>query len=480
MIFYLSGEEHKNNFEKIKDREVITIEIRANLIKDEVIRFIKRDLRNIEIKCLLIDSQILDINHNSYAVLKEIFEVFFVLNPDSRCILYTDEDHRQLADEFDGSLLVLCYQDVDVDMVLDFISGKAINNLIPRDNAEDSREVEPIVVNTVSKEDCPKGTMKKTREMRVEQTVDSKQISEKRIIHTEKETQKDGNEIPEGARTVIEQIPPADIKYSTKTDPAQLYSLASKPNKISEGIPIKKRIQKVKDEQMALKSMDNNVVDINRYAAGYKDQAKQYQAKWSCSNIIIGVIGTERKVGATTACLKLALQLSNAGAAVSYSEANSHNHLEVLAREFKLRAFEDHYMFHSIQMYRDAAFDIDAGMNFILLDLGCMIDNDQRISRIIQELVDHVIVVSGKRGHEQKALLYTLSLLPEKDVSILFNYVREEELVGFASKYKDLALKVSYIPYHPDFDQSGSWDEDFLSIFDKYQLDKKIVEIKSK
>jgi hypothetical protein len=480
MIFYLSGEEHKDNFEKIKDREVLTIEIRANLIKDEVIRFIKRDLRNIKIKCLMIDSQILDINHNSYAVLKEILEVFFVLNPDSRCILYTSGDHRQLAEEFEGLLLVLCYQDVDVDMVLDFINGKAINNLIPRDNAEDSREVEPIVINTVSKEDRPKGTMKKNRDKRVKQTTASNQDTEEIITHTETAAQKDENEIPDGERTVIEQIPSADVMYMTKTDPAQLYSLASKPNKISEGLSIKKRIQKAKDEKMALKSMDNNVVDINRYAAGYKDQAKQYQGKWSCSNIIIGVIGTERKVGATTACLKLALQLSNAGATVSYSEANSHNHLEVLAREFKLQAFENHYMFHSIQMYRDAAFDVDAGMNFILLDLGCMIDNDQKISRIIQELVDHVIVVSGKRGHEQKALLYTLSLLPEKEVSILFNYVREEEVIGLASKYKDLAVKVSYIPYHPDFDQSGSWEEDYLSIFDKYHLDKKIVEIKSK
>lgn len=479
MIFYLSGEEHKSCFEKIKDRDILTVEIRSNLTKDEVIRFIKRELRNIEINCLVIDSQALDPNHNSYAALKEILEVFFILNQDSRCILYTNEEHLQLTEEFYGSLLVLRYQDAELDMVLDFISGKVINNIAYPDNAESSREDKPIEANTVSKEEPPIGTKKKARDKRADQIASSNQTTEV-IVHTEIAAQKDEKESPDGAGNVIEQVPPSEVIYMTKTDPTQLYSLASKPNRISEGIPIKKRIQKAKDEQKAMDSMDSNVVDISRYAAGYKDQAKQYQGKWSCSNIIIGVIGTERKVGATTACLKLALQLSNAGAAVSYSEANSHNHLEVLAKEFKLRSYEEHYMLQSIQMYQDAAFDVDAGMNFIILDLGCMTDNDQRISRVIQELVDHVIVVSGKRGHEQKALLYTLSLLPEKEVSILFNYAGTEEVISLAGKYKELAQKVSYIPYHPDFDQAGSWDADYLSIFDKYQIDKNILEIKSK
>ena len=137
------------------------------------------------------------------------------------------------------------------------------------------------------------------------------------------------------------------INNREKYLPINIYDKAIAPVKLSEGEPLRKKAKRlsevidsdrsstVKHSTMAKKHQNNK--DSSLSSAKMADDNK-----WNCSNIMIGIVGTERRSGTTAAALHLANYLRDQGAAVIYTEANRHEHLVGIAKEYDFIQDEDH------------------------------------------------------------------------------------------------------------------------------------------
>jgi hypothetical protein len=470
LIFYIATEGNESAYDALREFEILNIETKAELTIEDMIRFMKRELRNLEIKCLIIETKVFDTDITLQEV-KEILDIFYILNTDSKVIVHTDrEGFDQLRLDYPGQVLVVHNRNIQIEQLITYInSSTEVIDLSEANGQEMEIEDRKVIYSeptNITSDDLVKPS--------VESANNNTKVSKKKGMESKKHVTKLQEEDmkSQGRMKIIDQFQQDEVVPAKRTDPEAIYTLAAQPNKLSDGLPLRKRIEKAKEEVLQTTEINeyHNVVDITQYTSGYSEHiATNKLGNWIAENVVIGVIGTERKVGVTTACFKLAFHLHDASAKVSYSEANSHNHLDMLAKEYKFHFVDGHYVFLSIPLFMNSEFDTFAGMNFIILDLGCMTENEQVKMKIIQEAVDHVIIVSGHRLYEQKALLYALSVLPEKERSILFNYVEQEALTHLKSKYKDMVLQVANVPYQPEFDQSGVWSEDFVSWFDKFR-----------
>ncbi|MDF2804255.1 MAG: hypothetical protein K0S61_4160 [Anaerocolumna sp.] len=71
---------------------------------------------------------------------------------------------------------------------------------------------------------------------------------------------------------------------------------------------------------------------------------KDGKNKWNCKNFMIGVMGVERKIGTTTTAFQISCYFQGEGGRVSYVEAKSHNHLNLIASENEFIKVKDHYL----------------------------------------------------------------------------------------------------------------------------------------
>ena len=92
------------------------------------------------------------------------------------------------------------------------------------------------------------------------------------------------------------------------------------------------------------------------------------QYRFDCLNIKIGVIGSTRRVGTTTAALGLANFIKNHGGTVCYMAFNTNRHLESIANACNFDTEDDFYTFDAIDFYENVIPKHD--YNFIITDYG--------------------------------------------------------------------------------------------------------------
>jgi len=95
------------------------------------------------------------------------------------------------------------------------------------------------------------------------------------------------------------------------------------------------------------------------------DNYEKYQ--FDCENIVIAVVGSQMRVGTTTAAIGLCTWLAHAGASVCYVEANQSGHLAILARSYGMEQVDDGWQFKGVPYRLDKP---DRDVNFIVYDLG--------------------------------------------------------------------------------------------------------------
>lgn len=427
MLIYLASEYNQDRFNFLKETYMMNVEIKARLNQDSFMKCIKKELRNIEINWLIIDLQIFD--QEVSIDFRQAVDAFTLLNPECGIIIMYD-DIPGLTGLIAAAQLCsdLYFVDIKVSNVeiVDIIEG---------------------IEHAIVTEDIP-------------------YIPDIEISDME-------------CRTLNEQLIPGDNKAEDLPDheilpPDNIYKKASVPVKLSEGEPLRKKVKnhpenKVSDQSeiMPLSSRVKKLQKGNDNSTLVPISPDDHI--WSCSNIMIGITGTERKVGTTSAAIHLACYLSGQGASVIYTEANKHGHLDEIASAISFTREDDHYVNNKVLYYTDSKFDQSAGANFIIFDMGGIEEDKQRIGKILNDIMNEIIIVAGCKPYEQEALNQALTTIGNKNIGIMFNLASKAEIDRLQKVYNEQVKFITAVPFEPELMLPGHWPDYFEEQFKQYR-----------
>ena len=560
MLFYIVSEGNQGCLDSLRESYIMNKEIKAGMSQDAFMKYIKKDLRNLEIDILIIDIRIFDLNEE--LDLCDAADAFFLLNPESKIIILpSDNEYEEQLYEPLGQyqqLYIIRDKEMPAIEVNHIISEKAemeeeradiekrTEDICDQSNVQKQKKKTNLKEAEDVREKKEKAIIQKQRYIREQEEEaalqEQKYVQEKKKEPTlqkqrdvkeqkEKVTLLENEDIQEQKNTILQErrdvqklkkevelseqrdvqgkkvestlqnqsdalSTDTDIKLSKPlisiTSVDQIYSKAAAPVKVSEGLPLKKRVrnsiiketageplekkQRISEKASAITEIqahpdkEDEIVTSKISTDKSDPEAAPVAMKpWSNTNVMIGIVGTERKAGTTTAAFHLANYLNNLGASVTYTETNLHNHLSDIAEAYHYEWKDDHYTHNGITYYLNTAFDTDARANFILFDLGCMMENKKWILKSIRESMMEIIVISGSKPYELHALRDTLDTVQDKKINLLLNYVSKDDKAKLFHTYSKQVKRLASLSYEPDLNKPGDWPETFIELFYKYR-----------
>jgi hypothetical protein len=399
MFFYITEEANEKKFDFLQENFILNKEIKKNMNYDSFMKFLKKEVRNLKVKSLILDLNCFQID--DFMDLKDAFDSFYLLYPESQIILLPEEDGKsdslyELQADYINKLFILAEPDnpeIEFFNIIDKIkSGEAANDVI-----DELVEVDPI---------------------------------ENSIV-----------------------IEAKDESFKTEVKPPKVPIIAvdeiiKKPIQVNQGKPLKAPINQKKEIEKHNEPEEERKPEIKTLQDYITE--KQIKSKWKCQNFMIGIMGVERKVGSTTAAIQIANYLQSIGAKVSYVEANTHNHLDLIAEDNEFLNIKDHYLKKSISYFPEYKYDSNAGSNFIIFDLGCFNEYVDKIDQFVDNM-DKVILVSGRQPYEHASLDTAINIIADNaKINILFNLAMEKEISKMKKKYQNEARLITNIKYCPD------------------------------
>jgi hypothetical protein len=436
MIFFLTGAERQNELDGLKELYVVNIDVRDQISYKDFLNIIKKELRNIEIECLVIDIEIF--NQVENLGLKNAIESFLLISPDCKVIvLFSDNKQNMCEDEKVQNTSNVSYI-VSDNPTMDIITILCDPEIMSATYLDDPQEElsESIIYKGDQDKEVKDSSQSFEDEISIVEIGDSLSIS----LDQADEEEDNFEIISDKTDQVMEN------ENNQYVQPNDIFNKASVLIKTSAGTPLKKKMIKSQAD-----SVDTISKKDHRKAEKLSSKVKKFQreiskSNWKCTNIMIGIAGIERSTGTTTAAMELANYLNNEGAKVLYSEANKHNHLPDIASWLSFKAEDDHYINNDIYYYPESQFDQELGVHFIILDIGSISENKNRTMKIMSGM-DEIILVSGNKLYERHALTAALKELHELDVHILFNLTDEEDLPDLKKIYVNKAKSILSLPY---------------------------------
>lgn len=419
MIFYMATEQHERLLEFLTEKYILNVNIYACLGADDMLSLVKNELRNTEIEALIIDIGILeDSTLVNTEELVEVFKAFKLLYPESKIVVLTEKDIEKETNEIFFSISITS---VSKDLV-NILSAKYAEDT-EKEAIDEEQEIETQMEMEVEQEQKEK--------QEVEQGADS-------LLQEQPKNLEEDIEMKEHLQKEVSVIEQESIERDRE--------ITTKDRiKVSGGTPLlKTRVQQHNQEQ--------HMQNIVRLSNQEKDKLKILKQQWLCRNLIVAVIGSERRTGTTTAAFHIAEWLNRSGAKVSYTEANNHFHLCQIAEKENFNVREQHFSHHGIDYYENTEYDQDSGRNFIILDLGSFQENPDWVAKIISGVVDIVILIAGGKTYEQEALdkaVNSIAVL-NKLGAIIFNFLREQDFLIQKDRLKAKELILVNSKYEPD------------------------------
>lgn len=442
MFLYLASQESSEMFDFVKVDQLLNVKVKKDMTGEQLFNFMKTDLRNVEIEYFILDTKVL--KKQTFAEVKPAFETFQVFNPESQ--------------------VILCFEnkpDEDSELeqwILEAKSSCSCGILFFDENMEE--QLDSILH---GEPEIPEIVEEKSE---IEETVPEK---------AEEQEEEQESEEPE---SVLEKdIPGLEEPATMEEDPAQevierpeetvivapnnMYSLTQRKLKTHEGIPLKKlSIEEIsaEKEQMPQKQPENV---LQPSIVHLKDcLSEKSKRNWTCSNIVIAVVGFGRRTGATTAAFHLCSYLNQARAKVAYSEAvlDKHAHLKSIADEYEFKVQEGCYSGNGITFYPESVFDENAGYNFIIFDLGSFQECPDWINAVVQGMAQEVVLVSGTRKYETEGLEKCLEGFSQ-DVRVLFQFTDEERMERLKAEYGRETVMIYRGQYEPELFRYTDFEE---------------------
>ena len=202
---------------------------------------------------------------------------------------------------------------------------------------------------------------------------------------------------------------------------------------------------------------------MTRYAAKER-QARtggQEHYRFDCKNVAVAVVGSQSRIGTTTAAVGLSAWLARVGASVCYVETHSDGHLAALARGYEMEAEEDGWQFEGVH-YR--SMEPKEDVNFVVYDLG----NELAEKRELLESADIKLLICGTKAYELGFTVRLQASLAGIRAYLLCPFVAEGMKDELADALQNDYHKVMFLEYQPELTDSDGNGKQYKNVIAKY------------
>lgn len=198
-------------------------------------------------------------------------------------------------------------------------------------------------------------------------------------------------------------------------------------------------------------------IGMTRYYPKERTQKGGVKYRFDCENICISLIGSQPRIGTTTAAIALCHWLASVGASVCYVEDNESNALPILVRSYGMEQDGDGWLFEGVQYRRR---EPKITVNFIVRDMGS--------TQMPRSDTDVLALVCGTKAWE---LPHTAKLKRAQEGNhayLLCPFVVEEAREDVADALQDDYHKALFLDYQPEPTDSSANAKQFKIMITKY------------
>lgn len=196
---------------------------------------------------------------------------------------------------------------------------------------------------------------------------------------------------------------------------------------------------------------------MTRYNPKERPQKGGVKYLFDCENIQIVLVGSQSRIGVTTAAVSLCHWLQSVGATVAYVEDNGSGILPILARSYGMEQADNGWIFEGVQYCGQ---EPERPVNFIVRDAGS--------AGAFQANADVLALVCGTKAWE---LPYTAKLKRTQEGNhayLLCPFVMEEAREDVAGALQDDYHKVLFLDYQPEPTDGAANAKQFKMMITKY------------
>ena len=202
---------------------------------------------------------------------------------------------------------------------------------------------------------------------------------------------------------------------------------------------------------------------MTRYAAKERPARTggQEHYRFDCNNVVVGVMGSQTRIGTTTAAVGLSAWLARVGASVCYVETHAGSHLTALARGYEMEAEEGGWQFEGVH-YR--SMETKEDVNFVVYDLGC----DLAGKRKLLERADIRLLVCGTKPYELGFTVRLQTSLAGIHAHLLCPFVAEGMKDDLMEALQNDYHKVMFSEYQPELTDSDCNGKQYKNAIARY------------
>lgn len=240
-----------------------------------------------------------------------------------------------------------------------------------------------------------------------------------------------------------------------------------------------KYIPPVKDTEKEILVEKTHQEQVNEKVK-YDQDKNNLEYIFQNKNVMITVLNSHPKSGATTLSINMAEYLHEMGASVAFVECNSElNHLEAIVNatsgftKVKDNCFER----NGIKYMKN---EIPDEMNFIINDMSRIIqdgteETEKNALEFITANCQKVILCSTSKPYELKEIEDKICILEEKgckEICICLAFTPESQKASLTDKFGSQKVKVYFTEYTPDMFKSNANQEIYKRILQEYIQEK--------
>ena len=202
---------------------------------------------------------------------------------------------------------------------------------------------------------------------------------------------------------------------------------------------------------------------MTRYAAKERPARTggQEHYRFDCNNVVVAVMGSQTRIGTTTAAVGLSAWLARVGASVCYVETHAGSHLTALARGYEMEAEEGGWQFEGVH-YR--SMETKEDVNFVVYDLGC----DLAGKRKLLERADIRLLVCGTKPYELGFTVRLQTSLAGIHAHLLCPFVAEGMKDDLMEALQNDYHKVMFSEYQPELTDSDCNGKQYKNAIARY------------
>lgn len=184
--------------------------------------------------------------------------------------------------------------------------------------------------------------------------------------------------------------------------------------------------------------------------------------RFSCENILIVVLSSQNRMGATTAAIGMAAWLNSVGATACYVEANKGRHLAMIAKVYEMQEDNGHYSLDGVDYYTDLV--MQKKYNFIICDAS---KDYQSYTEQIAE-ADILLLCCGTKPYELPQTQRLFADFTDTPAYILCAFVDLPLRDTYAAYLQSGCRKVLFMEYQPELFDGKVNEKLFKSVIKEY------------